>query len=372
MAAGRFGTGAIGMRSKPHIVVHCFGELGLGGPMGSMHRLLGSDLRNKYDFTTCFQVRPAGGINVPMIFRMARQIRAVHPDLLIVSGLQNEGFHGLIAGRLAGCPRVVVSVRGFAGDLKYPHSRLRQSIVSKLLEPYTIRNADGVYCVCEYASKRDVIVRNARRHFGYIHNAVPVPAAISRNEDLRSSLGFTARDVVAICVARITREKGILDLCEALRILEQNHGGSLKFVLVGDGPDFQVVRETAESLKKVQVLLTGKRNDVPALLSMSDLFIFPSLHENLSNALLEAMSFALPVVATNVGGNPEVVLHGETGILLPPHNPTAIADAISLLAGDPDLRKKMGIAGRRRIEDHFSIPQWVDRLDQLYRTILAL
>lgn len=358
--------------SKPVIVQHCFGALGNGGPATELHQILQSDLAKSYDFGTCFQDRPAGGINLPLVFQMARRIRSFRPDLLHVRGLGNEGFHGLLAGRLAGCRRILVGVHGFSGDTIYPTSRVRQKLVSGILEPFTLRSADGVYCVCEYAAKRIEITQNARNFLGHVHNAVPVPANISVNKKLRHSFGFNDRDVVAIFVGRMTKEKGVYDLCEALRILDQGSNQNLKVILIGDGPDFEAVQKITSTLSKIRVFLLGKRYDVQYLLTMSDLFVFPSLHENLSIALLEAMSNALPVVATHVGGNPEVVVDGETGILIPHRDPSTLAKAMSLLAINLELRKQMGMAGRRRVEQYFSIPIQVQNLDRIYKMMLNL
>lgn len=355
---------------KPVIVQHCFGELGNGGPMGGVQRLLDSDLARSYKFVTCFQDRPAGGINLPLIYQMARRIRSFKPDLLHVRGLQNEGFHGLMAGRLAGCRRILVSVHGFAGDIVFPSSQLRQNILSKLLEPFTLRNADGVYCVSEYASKRKEIVKYARHNLGHVHNAVGVPE-FQRNIRLRTEFGALEDDVVAITVCRMTKEKGIFDLLSALQSLDPlPHSNKLKMVMVGDGPELPALKQFAAGLKNIQVFILGKRLDIPELLSASDMFVFPSLHENLSNALLEAMSFALPVVATRVGGNPEVVINEKTGILVPPSTPMELATAIHTLLIDSSLRSKMGDAGRLRIKSHFSMPVLVRNLDLIYRNLL--
>jgi len=359
------------MESRPVIVQHCFGELGNGGPIGALHRILQSELAEKYDFKICIQDRPAGGINIPLIYEMARRIKSFHPDLLHVRGLQNEGFHGLCAGRIAGCRRILVSVHGFAGDVIYPDSRIRQKIVSALLEPITLRLSDGVYCVSEHASRRREITRHARRHLGYVHNAVQLPEHPPGDFILRRRFGFDDGDVVGICVARMTREKGVYDLLEAMRILDVSGTRNLKLVLVGDGIELGRLRSEASNLSNVKVLFLGRRFDVPDLLSASDMFILPSLHENLSNALLEAMSHSLPVVASNVGGNPEAVIDGETGILVPPENPGALAEGISVLLENPSLRKRMGAAGRKRIGEEFSIPVLMKNLSRIYDSMLG-
>jgi glycosyltransferase involved in cell wall biosynthesis len=197
-----------------------------------------------------------------------------------------------------------------------------------------------------------------------------MPVIKTDNGTFRQSFGFEDGDVVGICVARMTREKGIYELYEALRILDTSDIRKFNMVLVGDGKSLDELRVMASNLSNVKVLFLGKRFDVPDLLSMSDLFILPSLHENLSNALIEAMSYSLPVVATHVGGNPEVVTDGENGMLVPRNDPFALAGAIRALAENPCLRNQMGDAGRKRIEQEYSIPVLVRNLSRIYDSML--
>ena len=121
--------------------------------------------------------------------------------------------------------------------------------------------------------------------------------------------------------------------------------------------------------EKVQFL--GYQNNILEILRSMDIFILPSLWEGMPNAILEAMAAGLPVVATNVGGTPEVVVDGETGFLVPPRDPEALANAIKLLIDDPELRKKFGQAGRERVERHFTIQETVRKTEELYLRLLA-
>jgi glycosyltransferase involved in cell wall biosynthesis len=119
------------------------------------------------------------------------------------------------------------------------------------------------------------------------------------------------------------------------------------------------------------VIFTGIRQDVPNILGLLDVFVLPSLWEGLPIALLEAMAAGLPVVATAVGGTPEVVVEGETGFLVPPRDPEALAEAILRLLREPDLRRRMGEAGRKRVAEHFSVEQMVQKTEALYEHLLA-
>jgi glycosyltransferase involved in cell wall biosynthesis len=109
---------------------------------------------------------------------------------------------------------------------------------------------------------------------------------------------------------------------------------------------------------------------VPTILSSLALSVLPSLNEGLSNSLLESMAAGVPVVATTVGGNPEVVLDGETGLLVPPRNPAALAEAICRVLRTPGLRNRLGQAGRRRVLNHFSNERMIRNVERLYEELL--
>jgi sugar transferase (PEP-CTERM/EpsH1 system associated) len=146
----------------------------------------------------------------------------------------------------------------------------------------------------------------------------------------------------------------------------------LRLVVVGDGP----LRKQLSDLTKKggaegQVWLAGERNDVPELLRTMSLFVLPSLAEGISNTILEAMATELPIVATRVGGTPELVEEGKTGILVPPANPESMALAIKRYIDSPDLLKAHSRAGRERVIKHFSLQSMVNAYLSVYDDILA-
>src|SRR5206468_13025539 len=154
--------------------------------------------------------------------------------------------------------------------------------------------------------------------------------------------------------------------------------------IVGDRlavKDGAVVKEDAyrsglESLARrlgiaERVLFTGFRLDVPELLQEVAVAVLPSLSEGLSNFLLESMAAGVPVVTTRVGGSPEAVLDGETGILVPASDPRTLASAIESLLSDRDRARRMGQAGRRRMEERFSLEAMARATERLYRSVLT-
>ena len=172
-------------------------------------------------------------------------------------------------------------------------------------------------------------------------------------------------------VAHLTSEKGHRALLEAavevVARLPQTH-----FVLVGSG---RLQSEMEESIRELglrqQVTLTGFRADAEALMKGFDVFCLPSLSEGLSSALMAAMGTGLPVVATQVGGNPELVVDEKTGILVPPNDPGQLTTALCRLLESDDLRKKMGAAGRMRVKENFTLLRKLEQTERLYRELLA-
>jgi glycosyltransferase involved in cell wall biosynthesis len=145
----------------------------------------------------------------------------------------------------------------------------------------------------------------------------------------------------------------------------------LRLMMVGEGP---LRAETQALLDAASVghlvWLPGARVDVPAVMRGLDAFALPSLGEGISNTILEAMASALPVIATGVGGNADLVVHGHTGEVVPPADVAALADAIVRMAGDPARAAAMGRAGRALVEQRFSLPAMVAAYQGLYDRLL--
>jgi glycosyltransferase involved in cell wall biosynthesis len=118
------------------------------------------------------------------------------------------------------------------------------------------------------------------------------------------------------------------------------------------------------------VVFAGMRRDIPSLLPLMDLFVLPSLYEGFGIAILEAMAAGRPVVATAVGGIPEVVVHGETGLLVPPGDPVALADALHELLAHPERARALGARGRERAREKFRIESIVRQHEALYEACL--
>lgn len=171
-------------------------------------------------------------------------------------------------------------------------------------------------------------------------------------------------------VARLSAEKDHQTLLGACKLLSTQKA-DFHLDIIGDGPLRGVLESSVKSLEiDKYVSFCGTRHDVPELLRKLDIFVLSSISEGISLTLLEAMATRLPIVATNVGGNPEVVVDCETGYIVPPGNPEEMANKLLLLIKDENLRIQMGEKGRERVVMKFSIDETAQQYEKLYYSVL--
>jgi glycosyltransferase involved in cell wall biosynthesis len=214
------------------------------------------------------------------------------------------------------------------------------------------------------------VSRDLRRHLvaeGFhsdrvkvIYNGIDpgvVPTAAVR-QTARALLGVAPNQFVIGTVGRLDPVKDMRTLIEAFAIVRATANSHL--VVVGDGPERQALERLAADMGVASsISFFGYCSNVPMILAAFDLYVNSSIHEGVSLTVLEAMAASLPVVATSVGGNPEVVVDGETGYLVADRTPVALAEAILRLDSQPALRRSLGAKGRARVEREFSIDRMV-------------
>ena len=175
--------------------------------------------------------------------------------------------------------------------------------------------------------------------------------------------------MLILTAARLAAEKGIaylIDCVPAVRKLCPD----VYFVVAGEGPDRAELEKRSSTNESASVTFTGFRADVLNLIAACDIFVLPSLAEPFGLVLLEAMALSKPVVATRCGGPTEIVVDGVTGILVPPGDSVALGVAIAKLAGDRDLRERMGRAGYLRFKERFTAARMAAETAAVYRQVL--
>jgi glycosyltransferase involved in cell wall biosynthesis len=192
----------------------------------------------------------------------------------------------------------------------------------------------------------------------------------SVRDRLRTELGVAADTILILTIAMLRPGKGIQDALKAVaRLRNQPH--EFRFLIAGDGIERSQLERAASALGlENHVQFLGVRGDASALLAAADIYLCPSHFEALSTSVLEAMATGLPVVATEVGGLPEIVTNNQTGLLVPARSPLALATAMERLF-DPHIRAAMGNAGRGWVESHASTQTWLDSIVAVYERVVG-
>jgi glycosyltransferase involved in cell wall biosynthesis len=292
--------------------------------------------------------------------RLARLLRGA--DLVHTHTLAAGNVLARTAARLAGVPVLAhLHIEN--------HFRPATEPVLRRLDNATARRCARLVAVSQDTRRAYERQGYPRSRIEVVYNGVEAAAA---NGSLRTEVGLPADVPLVAELGRLCEVKGQRELIRALPRLPD-----ARLALIGTdlerGGAFQVeLEQEAERLGvRGRVLFAGYRRDAPALLAEADVVALPSWTEGLPLAALEAMAQGRPVVATPVGGTPEVVVDGETGLLVPPRDPEALAAAIGRLLGDPDLRRRLGDAGRRRAEERFSLEAMTRRMLAIYDEVAA-
>lgn len=194
---------------------------------------------------------------------------------------------------------------------------------------------------------------------------------VRERDFLRKEFGFGPEDYLVGIVAQLEDHKGHQDLIEAARILK-GQAPRLRLVIVGEGSlRLQLDRQARDLHVDDVVYFLGFREDVPRILASLDLFVLSSRMEGLGSSIMDAMASRLPVVATQAGGIPEVVLHRETGLLVPPHDPQALAQSILKLYLDRALAARLAQRGFEVVHERFSAEAMARRIVGIYERIAS-
>lgn len=277
----------------------------------------------------------------------------------------------LPTARLTGTPVVIASIRD-TGPYLTKWQRIVQRIACRFAH-HILVNADAVkqWLIAEgYAADNITVIRN-----GLDLSRFP---ATGPDLALRDELGVPRDAPIVAMLARLDRQKGAEDFLDAAARVAARVENAC-FLIVGGNTfasrdDYR--RELEARAQRLglagRIVFTGFRLDVPRLLSQVAVSVLPSFSEGLSNTLLESMAAGVPVVATRVGGNPEVVEHGATGWLVEPHDPAALAEAILSILDDPDRAAAFSRRARERVLEQFSLQRMVRETESFYERALDL
>lgn len=221
---------------------------------------------------------------------------------------------------------------------------------------------------------RDLVVSRYKLAPGRVH-LIPMGVATlpslsdQRRVALRAQLGLPEAASIIGCVARLTARKGQIFLLQALPVVLAAHPQT-HILLVGDGPDRAALAHMARELGVAHaVTFAGARDDAQELINLCDFTVLPSLEEEFGIVLIESLAQQRPVVATAVGGVPEIIKPHENGLLVPARDSVALSGALITLLGQPDLTRSLGQNGFREVERRFSLPAFIESTEALYASL---
>ncbi len=362
----------------PAKVLLLMDSLRLGGAQRLAMDIVRYADRARYEVTVCgiqsgdaFQgdlgrwgVRPidlrAGRLDVRVPISVDRLLREERYDIIHAHLFQARVIAALLR-RIGRAPRLLAHV----------HTRPARGIWRRW-DGMSLRTADRVVFVSGWTEEAHTSLHRLDRAKGeVIHNGVdtsvfkPDPDA---RRAVRQQLGVEEETPLIAYVGRLAHVKGVDVLLEAMVLLAQT-GSDARLVLLGSGPLREELERQADGIPGVRFL--GQRDEVQCLLPAFDCVCVPSRMETLGLAALEAMACGVPVVATAVGGLPEVVQDGSTGLLVAPEDPEALAAAIARLLGDEDLRREFAEKGRQAVLSSFRIEQTVEQIERVWDEMMV-
>jgi L-malate glycosyltransferase len=291
--------------------------------------------------------------------RIGRSLQALRcyfksqPDIVHVHN--PTSLHYAVLSKLVSRATVVITIHSERGTHARPGSALEWWLTRSVV-------------VVSRAAAETLHVPFSRGPLTVIHNGITLASRGDSRDQVRRDLGWQ-HEFVGIIVARIDGRKGHQTLVTSVRTLTDLNVG-VRVLVVGDGKDRASVEHLAQELGLAPgiVRLLGNRSDIDALLDASDFFVLPSDVEGLPLSVLEAMAHGLPIVASNVGGIPEIIEHEKEGLLVPSGDPSALANAIRRLAFDGELRRALGDAARERANRQFSMASTLQSYQRVYES----
>ena len=343
---------AQGMEKRGHVVV-------VAAPQGSQLAILAQERG--------LQVKTTSSGNrgwmtlVPSYLQMIRQCEI---DVVNTHG-SLDSWTASIAGRISSRHPIIIRTR---------HKSTQVSV--SLRHRFLYGRLPHVVTTTGEAVRQQFITRNGLSPSRVI--SVPTGVDLDRfhpqlpDESLRQSLGIKSHNPLVGAVTFLRPEKGMEVLIEAVKLLKKTIP-TLECLIIGDGEEKLALLARIRRLGLEHCLhLVGFRQDIPALLMLLDVVVIPSLEEGIPQSLTQALAMERPVVASAVGGIPEVVKDGLTGLLVPPRNPVVLAEKIAFILNNPSSGARMGKLGRQVIHEQYSMDSMLTQTENVYRRLLQL
>lgn len=306
--------------------------------------------------TKVFELGKAAGNSLHFLMKLKRQLKTLKPD--VVHTRNWGGMDGIIAARFAGIRAVIHGEHGW--DLGDPEGANLRRIIARRILSSCVRE---LTCVSQHMKHWLVEKVRITKPVHQIYNGIDsnVFSPLRGENTTRSELRIPEKSPLLGVVGRLDPIKDHPTLFRAFERAKQSVPEA-RLLVVGDGPE----RQRLQGMAGEGVLFLGNRTDVPRILRALDVFVLPSLNEGISNTILEAMACGVPVIATRVGGNSELVEEGKTGTLVPAGDCETLASVVTRYLNDPSLRRLHGSSGRVRACEHFTVEKMVHGYEEIY------
>ena len=308
----------------------------------------------------------SGPLDFSAYLRLVRFLRKEKIDLLCTHGYKSTVM-GWWAGKKAQIPIIAFS-RGYTTEN-------RKVAIYERMERHVLNKLNGIICVSEAQKRRLNAYGISNTRTWVVHNAVSVnePLGTRNNnsrKDVFKKLGLSNNKKLVVSAGRLSPEKGHRFLIEAISMLRER-AYDTHFVICGEGTCEQELKLQAQELNIADFCsFVGFRRDLDEIFRVMDFMVLPSLTEGLPNVVLEAFANKKSVVATAVGGVPEIVEDGVNGILVPPSRSDLLAKGIESVLGSREFREKLGQAGYYKVKTDFSLEKQTKKLEDIYQFIL--
>ena len=341
-------------RERFEILVCCLRD---NGPYEKIFRDFGLQVKN-------FKMRTV--FDFWVIFKIAGFIKKNRIDIVSTANFPAD-VYGRISAKLAGIPIILSTMHRFED-----HKQERNYRLFFWLDRLTMRLTTKIIAVSKAVN--DYLVRWHKinpRKIVVMYNGIDIDKFKNNGngKDFSREFNLNDRFTTVGFIGRLVEVKGLSYFLEAVDKVVRKRK-EVQFLIIGDGPLEEKLKKEVNDLRiSEHVIFTGFRQDICEILAVLDIFAMSSFSEGLPTAVLEAMAAGKPVIATNVGGVPEMVAEGDTGILAPPRDAESLAEAILELLESPEKRRAMGEKGRRRVMEYFSIEKMVERYEEFYDSL---
>jgi glycosyltransferase involved in cell wall biosynthesis len=363
-------------------ICYVIGQLDKGGAERQLYELLKVTNRKKFDPTVIsfsqggFWKKEIQRLNIDVIeiyrgkkyefkrlLKLIKLINSLKPDI-VHTYLFSANSYGRIAAIIARIPIIITSERST------PDINSGRTLIQIYIDKYLSCFSQGIICNSYKAS--DILIRKYSfdsQKVYVVHNGIDVTTFL-KNKYFDNHKISNCKVIGTVgSLFPLKNHRLFLDMAKI--ILENYSSDNLKFMIIGGGGLRAELESYAQYLGITsKVVFTGERTDVHILLKSFDIFVMTSLYEGLSNAIMEAMLSNLPVVATDVGGNRELISDGETGFICPSNNANVLADKVLILINDEKKSKLMGEKGKKKIINNFSIEKMWINTEQIYLKFL--